>query len=128
MRGRGVTILVVDDNDDVRELLQECMEDAGYSVRGAADGEEALQQFLHEPSDVVITDIRMPRRNGLQVLEAIQAARPGTPVILLTGQGRGENDEAEARRIGAYACLSKPLEDIHILQQIVAEALAGSVG
>lgn len=117
-----MTILIVDDNDDVRELLQELMEGAGYTVRLAADGEEAVQQFLVEPSDLVITDIRMPKRNGLQVLAAIQAARPGTPVIVLTGQGHGDDAE-EVRRLGAFACLSKPLEDIRLLKRVVAQAL-----
>lgn len=119
-------VLIADDNDDVRELLQEFLEGAGYEVRVAADGDEALAQFLAEPTDLVITDLRMPKRSGLQVLQGVQAARPGTPVILLTGQGTGENDAEEAQRLGAYVCLTKPLKDIHLLPRVVAEALAAS--
>jgi DNA-binding NtrC family response regulator len=119
-------VLIADDNDDVRELLQEFLQDAGYRVRVAADGDEAIEQFLAEPTDLVITDMRMPKRNGLQVLQGVQAARPGTPVILLTGQSTGENDAEEAQRLGAYACLTKPLQDIHLLPRVVAEALAAS--
>jgi DNA-binding NtrC family response regulator len=119
-------VLIADDNDDVRELLQELLEDAGYAVRVAADGDEAMAQFLAAPSDLVITDVRMPKRNGLQVLQAVRAARPGTPVILLTGQATGENDAAEAARLGAYVCLTKPLKDIHALPRMMAAALAAS--
>jgi DNA-binding NtrC family response regulator len=119
-------VLIADDNDDVRELLQEFLEDAGYTVRVAADGEDAMSQFLAEPADLVITDMRMPKRDGLQVLQGVKEARPGTPVILLSGQGAGENDAEEAQRLGAYICLTKPLKDIHLLPRIVAEALAAS--
>lgn len=117
-------VLIADDNDDVRELLQEFLEDAGYLVRVAADGDEALVRFLAEPADLVITDMRMPKRNGLQVLQAVREARPGTPVILLTGQSAGENDAEEAERLGAFVCLTKPLKDIHALPRVVAAALA----
>jgi DNA-binding NtrC family response regulator len=122
------TVLVVDDNDDVRELLQEFLEDAGFRVRAARDGEAAIQSFTREPSDLVITDMRMPKLNGLQVLQAVRAARPGTPVILLTGQGAAEGDADEARRLGVYACLTKPLTDIHLLPQLVAAALEQRAG
>jgi CheY-like chemotaxis protein len=117
-------VLIADDNEDVSDLLQELLESAGYVVHVAADGEEALAQFHAKPIDLVVTDMRMPKVGGLQVLRAIKAEQPAVPVILLTGQSAGENDADEARQMGAFACLSKPLKDIHLLTRLVAMALA----
>jgi CheY-like chemotaxis protein len=59
-------------------------------------------------------------------LRTIKAEQPDLPVILLTGQSAGENDAEEARQMGAFACLTKPLKDIHLLTRLVATALAPS--
>jgi CheY-like chemotaxis protein len=119
-------VLIAEDNDDISELLQELLESAGYTVYVAMDGEEALNQFRVQPIDIVVTDMRMPKLSGLEVLQAVKQARPGTPVILLTGQSAGQHDAEEAEQLGAFACLTKPLKDIHLLTRLVATALAAN--
>jgi CheY-like chemotaxis protein len=78
------TILVVDDDDAIRTLLQEELEDEGYKVLIAANAREALKMVEAEPLDLVILDIRMPGMDGLEALPRILGIKEGLPVILNT--------------------------------------------
>jgi CheY-like chemotaxis protein len=79
-------VLVVDDDDEVRELVAETLRDCGYDVRQASSGEEALAVVGAIPSvRVVISDVRMPGMSGLDLAERVQRDRPGTKVILISG-------------------------------------------
>jgi CheY-like chemotaxis protein len=122
------TVLLADDNDDIRELLQEFLEGAGYAVIAAADGQEAIDHLAASGIDLIIADINMPRRTGLEVLRTVREQLPEVPVIMLSGQGSGDAAGDEAYRLGARLCLSKPLRDIHTLPRIVADTLAAEAG
>jgi len=79
-------VLVVNDEDLLREVLAERLEAAGYGVLAAANGNEALVLFAAgEAVDVLVTDLSMPDMNGIAVIRAAQAACPGLPAVLLTG-------------------------------------------
>jgi FixJ family two-component response regulator len=103
-------ILIVDDNETflyaARELLMR--QRRGFLVDTAADAEQALLAIRRLNYDVVVSDIRLPGLQGLELLEECRRIRPETPVVLITGYGDRELEEEAARR-GAYAFLHKPV-------------------
>ena len=106
-------ILVIDDNRDMRDLLRVVLERDGYAVDVAADGEEGLQIQSARPADVVITDIFMPNRDGLETIGRLRAEHPRVKVLVISGGGdvvRGTSYLSTAREIGAHAVLPKPFD------------------
>lgn len=101
-------ILLVDDEQLVREELGGLLEDEGYQVMRAADGEEGLALFRREKPDMVITDVRMPRRDGLSLAMAIRQEDPSVPVTVITGHG-SESMAIQALRAGVTDFIKKPV-------------------
>jgi two-component system nitrogen regulation response regulator NtrX len=101
-------ILVVDDEESIRRSLDGLLSDEGYRVETAGDGEEGLRRLEAEPPDVVLLDVALPGRDGLEILEAMRRARPGLPVVMMTGHGTIET-AVRATRLGAFDFLEKPL-------------------
>jgi len=85
-------ILLIDDDRNLREVVKFILADKGHEILEAADGEEGLRQFAAEAPDLVLTDIRMPGRDGMEVLRQIRTRNTGTevPVIVLTAYGTVE--------------------------------------
>jgi two-component system response regulator AtoC len=102
-----VKVLVVDDEDFMREIVRISLERKGFQVEEAADGNVALQMIRHYPYDVVVTDLQMPGPRGERVLEETLSIFPETIVIIMTGVGSIQN-AVEAMRRGAYDYLQKP--------------------
>jgi DNA-binding response OmpR family regulator len=117
-------ILIVDDSDNIRNVLQMNFEWLGYEVRCAKDGEEALRILKKEIPDVIILDVMMPRRNGYQVCRTIKADERygGVPVIFLTSKDQ-EGDKFWGRDCGADEYLTKPFSAAK-LEQVVARLIA----
>jgi CheY-like chemotaxis protein len=114
-------VLVVDDEEPVRQLVKEVLEDAGYRVAAAARAHEALG-FLADPSlDAIVSDIRMPEGSGLDLLAAVRQRRPELPVVLMTGAA-GAAERAQAQAAGVVV-LDKPFTFAE-LEAAVAAALA----
>ena len=88
-RHRSITILIVEDNDNLRNLLQRTLEGVGFSVFPAADGAEALRWSEHHEGtiEIVVSDIVMPELNGLELSKRIRGARPETKFLFITGFG-----------------------------------------
>lgn len=107
------TILVIDDEKNIREGLAMALEDEGYDVLTANDGKTGLQTALSEETDLLITDLKMPGLSGEELLRQVISKKPGVPVIVLTGHGTVET-AVEAMRIGAYDFLTKPLDLDHL--------------
>jgi len=101
-------ILLVDDEERVRLVLAQALRDIGHDVTCAGDGEQALDVLHCGSLDLVITDIRMPGMNGLELLDTVGTRFPGLPVILITGQG-DEDTAISAVQRGAYDYLRKPV-------------------
>lgn len=101
------TILVVDDEPKLRALLQEFLNQHGFTVTTAASGEEALDVFQRSSPSVVLLDIKMPGMDGLTALREIRALRPSATVIMITGL-EGEQAMAEAQALGANGYIVKP--------------------
>jgi len=114
-------ILVVDDETDFLASMQALFTDEGYECLTAADGEVGLRLALSEQVDLVVTDLRMPGRDGLEVLEALRREHPDLPVILLTAHGSVDT-AVRALKFGAVDYLPKPI-DFEILEHRIREIL-----
>lgn len=114
-------ILIADDDDGMRMFLSEAMERMGYYVDSAKDGEEALLKLRHDSFDLLILDIKMPKVNGIQVLNEIKTISPMTIVVIITAFGSQET-ALKAIEEGAYDYLTKPLE-LDEIRIIVKRAL-----
>jgi two-component system, chemotaxis family, sensor kinase CheA len=121
---RPVRIVVAEDSDTLRQLEKNILEAAGYSVRAAADGLEALEMIRAERPNLVISDIEMPRMNGLQLLAAIREAEDtrDIPVIFVSSLDKPE-EQAKGLALGANAYIGKGEFDGRRLLQKVGEIL-----
>jgi CheY-like chemotaxis protein len=110
-------ILVVDDEDAIRRVLQRTLERAGHSVTAVPDGREAMAAAEAEPFDVVLTDILMPEQEGLETISRLRATQPGLPIIAMSGGGLGSAGHYlhSARLLGASATLEKPFTGTDLL-------------
>jgi DNA-binding response OmpR family regulator len=113
---RGV--LVVDDDDDIRLLLEELLRGAGYAVQTAQDGRAALRAFHANPCDLVVLDLSMPELDGFETLERLRDLSD-VPVILLTAR-TGEIDKVRGFRAGADDYVVKPFGRQELLARIEA--------
>ena len=102
-------ILVVDDDPASRDLLRRVLAGVGHEVAVAASGREALEALARHPADLVVSDIRMPDLDGVQLLEKLRERAPEVPVILVTAFGDVEG-AVEAIRRGAFDYLAKPYD------------------
>jgi two-component system cell cycle response regulator len=107
-------ILVVDDENTVRSVLKQVLEEAGYDVAEAANGEQALAAMQQRAFDLVITDIKMPGITGLELLQKTKEMHPNTQVIIITSYASLDTS-LEALRNGAYDYLFKPFEDLDLI-------------
>ncbi|MFZ2268578.1 MAG: response regulator [Azonexus sp.] len=119
--GHGGRILVVDDDPGILHLVSLRLASAGYQVGTADSGENALLRFHESPPQLVITDLRMGGMDGLTLLDHLQAAAPGVPVIMLTAHG-SIPDAISATQRGVFGFLTKPFDGQELLQR-VAEAI-----
>lgn len=101
------TVLVIDDDDSLRRVVEYNLHEDGYRVITAADGTMGLQAFQAQPVDLVLTDIRMPEMDGLELLTRLKAMQADLPVIILTAHGTIDS-AVEAMKLGAYDYLTKP--------------------
>lgn len=101
-------VLVVDDDPVVGKSFERVLAGKGYSVIVAHDAGEALERMREAEVDLLVTDIRMPGMDGLELAERVKERRPWTPVLIVTGYGTAA-DEERARAAGVSAFLHKPL-------------------
>ena len=101
------SILIIDDEKSIRNVLKDILQHEGYQVEEAPDGEQGLKLFQSKPFDLVLCDIKMPKMDGMEVLQQIMAINTEIPVIMISGHGSIEN-AVEAVKKGAYDFISKP--------------------
>lgn len=116
-------ILVVDDDDVIRETLQELLS-ADYSCQTAATAEEALAKLEAQSFKVVLTDISMPGLNGMELLKRVVEKYPGTPVIIISGHSDQDHAQGLIRR-GAFDYLLKPFR-LEVVESSVRRAIEKS--
>lgn len=110
-------ILVVDDDPGIRELLSGILSQEGHAVEVVQDGKEALLKVRKESFDLVLTNLRMPRMNGIQLLEGLQKIAPHIRVIVVAGTGDLET-VIKMRKLGTCDYISKPFCLNSILQKV----------
>lgn len=104
----GLRILLVDDNEELLFAFCRLFRNAGFEVSAAPDAESAIANLREIRPDIVLSDLRLPGRSGLDVLRAVREAYPDVPVLLVTAYGDDATRDA-ARDLGAYAMLIKPV-------------------
>ena len=112
-----IKILLVDDEKEFVETLSERIRMRDHKSDVALDGEDALKQMDDDLPDVVVLDLKMPGIDGMEVLRRIRNAYPNVQVIMLTGHG-SDKDEKEARKLGAFEYLQKPVEIDTLMKKI----------
>ncbi|MGE5530306.1 MAG: response regulator [Patescibacteria group bacterium] len=103
----GAKLLLVDDEKNIRLILTQCLDEAGYEVTAAFDGEHALKKLEEERYDLILLDMKLPGMDGLQVLRKIRAMDPRQLVVMITAHGTIET-AVEAMKSGAADYLQKP--------------------
>lgn len=116
------SILLIDDEPDILSTLEMTLSQEAYHVVTASGGETALELFRQQPFDLVITDMRMPGMDGVEVIRRVKALDPDVEVIILTGFATLENAIVALRNAGASDYLTKPLENIDELFMAVEKA------
>lgn len=115
-------ILVIDDEQLLRTTVVTILTRAGFSVEEASDGQAGIAMFHRNPTDVVITDIFMPNRDGLEIIKELKHSNPRTKIIAMTGGGHRRMMEiaSAAKLLGADHVLDKPFESESLLAAINA--------
>ncbi|MEP0767566.1 MAG: response regulator [Fimbriimonadia bacterium] len=116
-------VLVAEDEEGLRQVLSKQLELSGFAVDRAADGHEAISYLEANEYSVVVTDMRMPKANGLEVMRAAKHRWPLCEVIILTAYGSLENVLEAVRAGNLYDYLTKPLDDIRELSVVVERAV-----
>ena len=123
----GAHVLVVDDDEDILRLLSMRLQARGFRITAASSAEEALAHIAVDPPRVVVSDVRLPGRDGLALFEEIRTTRPTLPVILLTAHG-SIPDAVDATSRGVFGYLTKPFDSQILLEKIdQALLLSGAV-
>jgi CheY-like chemotaxis protein len=116
-------ILIVDDDELMRELLSRYLEKEEYCVQVHSSPAEALGSILSEPPDLILSDIKMPGMTGLELIELVRAKGVASPVIFITGTPSDEL-ALQAKKLGSREILTKPFKDLSILSQAIKNALS----
>ena len=126
------SVLVIDDSDSVRRTVRTMLESAGHDVVVASDGVDGITQFQEQPFDLVISDVVMPRKDGLQTVRELRQMTDEVPIIVMSGglqlsnSGGGRRDIDDllcvAKDIGATRTISKPFSQRDLLA-VVGECL-----
>ena len=116
-------ILVVDDEANLRLIMGRQLEDAGHDVTVAVGGLEAVEKLANEQFDVIVSDMKMPRLDGMGLLARAKDLAPETEFIILTGHGNMENAVQAFKTGNVFDYLVKPLRDIRELDTAVSQAL-----
>ena len=115
-------ILVVDDEDDVRAFLSDTLEASGHDVEQAADGEIAYQRLSSRSFHVLVTDLKMPKMGGMELVRRLRKEQPELEVVVLTAHGSVAG-AVEAMKLGAFDYLEKPIPSPGALRLVVERAL-----
>jgi YesN/AraC family two-component response regulator len=115
-----ISVLIVDDEEMMRNLLEKILSREGYKIRTAEDGLAALEMQREEPSDIIISDMKMPRMNGFELLKEIKKDFPKTGTIIMTAYGDTYTVK-DALLLGADEYLTKPFKSYE-LSMIVERA------
>lgn len=115
-------ILIIDDDEAVRDSIALYLEEADYDILQAEDGDKGLALFFEETPDIVLCDLRMPNMDGISVLKELSTRSPDTPIIVISGAGV-MSDVVEALRLGASDYFIKPIVDMAVLEHAIQRGM-----
>ena len=121
--GRTIKILIIDDDPQVCKILRRMLEPSGYQVLEAPDGRKGLRLYTQYKPEVVITDIIMPEKEGLETIIELRHEHPEARIIAISAGGTGQQQGSYllmAKQLGAHAILSKPVSKRNLLDSISA--------
>ncbi len=119
-KNEPLQILIADDEPNMRKVLRVMLEHDGYDVHPVGDGEEALSTLSDNHIDIVITDLKMPKLDGMALLRKITEQYGGLPVVMITAHGTVDT-AVEALKLGAFDYITKPFER-HLMREVLAKA------
>ena len=117
VRPEKYRILVIDDEKILNDMLRESLREAGYEADGAYDGVEGIGLLRYKKYHMILLDIRMPRKDGLEVLQFVRENYPNVKVVIITGLA-SKKEVQETVKMGAFACLKKPFRLENVLKTI----------
>ena len=123
---RMTLVMIVDDNDLVREVLEEMLIEEGYDVLAVSTGQQAISEYWALKPDVIVTDILMPGLSGIELIQYLRREAPALPILVISGGGAtDQNLFQQATKAGASATLTKPF-DLTSFAKILSELLEAS--
>ena len=125
---KSCSILVIDDEPALREILSQVLTDAGHRVVGAGNGKEASKALTTGAFDVVLTDVIMPEKDGMQVISELRKKFPEVRIIAMSGGGHVPRDQylKIAKGLGAHAVLEKPFANQKLLDTVESLILSAA--
>lgn len=111
-------ILVIDDEPQVRRLIKQMLTRAGHDVAEAADGDEGLASLRMQMPDIVITDILMPNKEGIETIREVRRQAPALPILVISGNAGSTLYMEMAKMLGAHAALAKPFRTAELLRAV----------
>ncbi len=125
---RQLSVLLVEDDEMVRETLADVLESRGFKVMTARNGAECLNLARQHRYDAIVTDIIMPEKEGIETIAALRQAKVDTKIIAMSGGGRTRNEEFldMARRMGADFTFRKPFDPENLVRQIQSTSQAAA--
>jgi CheY-like chemotaxis protein len=118
---KSFSVLVVDDNLALRGIVSALLRAEGHAPLSVANGDEALEALRREPVDVILTDILMPRKDGLEFIEEVRGSLPSVPIVAFSGGGhwrQGDYGLKAAKSLGANVVIRKPFDRQELLEAI----------
>ncbi len=118
---KPLSILIVDDVASIRAVVELALQRVGYRVISQPDGLAAITALKAEPVDLIITDVLMPKMDGVEFIQHVRQTWPGTPIVAMSGGGErlpGDYCLKTARSLGAAATLEKPFTDAQLLAAV----------
>jgi DNA-binding NtrC family response regulator len=125
---KSCSILVIDDEPALREILSQVLTGAGHRVVGAGNGKEASKALSARAFDVVLTDVIMPEKDGMQVISELRKKFPEVRIIAMSGGGHVPRDQylKIAKGLGAHAVLEKPFANQKLLDTVASLTLSAA--
>jgi CheY-like chemotaxis protein len=111
-------ILVIDDEPQVRALIQQILARVGHEVAEAADGEEGLAHMRARMPDLLITDILMPNKEGIETIREVRRLAPALPILVMSGNAGSALYMQMAKLLGAHAALAKPFRAVELVAAV----------
>ncbi len=118
----NLRIVAIDDEPDFIAMIQDYFEPRGYDLKVALRGAKGIELIKETAPDVVLTDLKMPGIDGDEVMKLVKSMTPSPAIIFITAYDDGGKTKARLLKLGAYACLDKPIGSLKDLEELIKKA------